>query len=163
MPGVPDRREVNMDEYDKALVFALKKWISDEINEIYDNKVYAVGLTFDSDGAVGYNTKDYADKNGSMWDISGWKHPEFARVNSDAAVDGSVEIWSSFKGLSGEDMRTGYFECAAAAVRELIADGIIRERFDKNIPVVIFADGAGGELTRRYTLLANEVPEEVFA
>ncbi len=152
-----------MDEYDKALIFALKKWISDEINEIYDNRVYAVGLSFDGDGSIGYNTKDHADSNGSVWDIGGWKHPSFAYVNSDAAVDGSVEIWSSFKGISGDAVKTGYFECAAAAVKELIADGILRERFEKNIPVILFADGAGGELTRRYTLLANEVPEEVFA
>ena len=148
-----------MDEYDKALVFALKKWIADEINEIYDNKVSAVGLSFDGDGSIGYDTETRAAAGGRA-DIMKWKSPAFAYVNSDEAVDGSVEIYSRFKGLEGDALMHGYHTCAAEAVRQLIADGIIKERFGRNIPVVIYADGAGGEYTRKYTLLANEVPEE---
>ncbi|MBQ7990934.1 MAG: hypothetical protein IJ080_05990 [Oscillospiraceae bacterium] len=127
-----------MDEYDKALIFALKKWIADEINEIYDNKVYALVLGLDEDGYIGYNTEKHLKDSGSdRFDIIAWKHPRFACINDDEAVDGSYEIWSRFKG--GGDLRDTYFACARAAADELVEDGIIKERFSENIPI-LFAD-----------------------
>ena len=45
------------DEYDKALIFSLKKWIADEINEMCDNGICSLAMSLDGgDGYIGYNT-----------------------------------------------------------------------------------------------------------
>ena len=132
--------EETADEYDKALVFALKKWIADEINEIYDNKVCA--LTFSVSpaeygwrGAIGYDT---ANAGGGAEDLSLWKKPDFASIDDDENVDGSLEIWIKFKGWDFSDSRItpAYLSLAQAAVQSLMKDGIFAERFGADMPAI---------------------------
>ena len=125
------------DEYDKALIFSLKKWIADEINEMCDNGICAVIFSLDGlSGYIGYNTeKQLAEYGGGL---ENWKNFRFASVNDDPAVEGSVEMWYGFKGF--EDMQYGrelcvtrYYQCAINAYMQLVSDGVIRERFGRNI------------------------------
>ena len=163
------------DEYDKALIFALKKWIADEINNIYDNGVYAVCLTMEKgekwQAGIGYSTEAFAKAGGSKWNICGWKCPDFSNADNDGAVDGMIDMWLDFKGfgkVNEDDVKDGYFRCAAQAVKELTADFIIKERFNRNIPFLLVSDreemsvihnspGAGGKALRTaaFTMTAN--------
>lgn len=155
-------RKVNTepaDEYDKALVFALKKWIADEINNIYDNGVYSVCLTMKNEGGwkagIGYNTEANAKASGVRWDTSAWKCPEFSEADNDDAVYGMIGMWLDFKGFADDAaVMDSYFGCAACAVRELTDTYIFKERFNKNIPVILMYDGMG-EMTAAYSAAAN--------
>ena len=134
-----------MDEYDKALVFAMKKWIADEINDIYDNNIYAVSVTQETDENgtrvyIGYNTEDHLKTTGSeRYDCTQFKKPRFAQVDDDPNVFGSIDIWFSFKGYElaspDEDAINGMYDCFCTAFEELGSDGIIKERFNKNMQI----------------------------
>lgn len=125
------------DEYDKALIFSLKKWIADEINEMCDNGICALIFSLEGlRGYIGYNTEKQLAEFGSGLD--NWKSFRFAAVNDDPAVDGTVEMWYGFKGF--EDMEYGrelcatrYYQCALNAYMQLVSDGVIKERFGRNI------------------------------
>ena len=45
------------DEYDKALIFSLKKWIADEINEMCDNGICSLAFSLDAMGRSKDNLK----------------------------------------------------------------------------------------------------------
>ncbi len=136
-----------MDEYDKALVFALKKWIADEINEIYDNNVYAVGVGMEptatgADAYICYNTEAHLKETGAgRLDAGKFKAPRFAVVDDDDAVFGSVDIWLRFKGFDKEDIcgtvKDMLLDCVEQTFSELRADGIIKERFSKDIDTFV--------------------------
>lgn len=122
------------DEYDKALIFSLKKWIADEINEMCDNGICALAFSLGGrNGYIGYNTEKQLKEKGSG--VDNWKKFRFACVNDDPAVDGSVEMWCDFKGYANMDCTavTRYYQCVMNAYLSLVDDGIIKERFGKNI------------------------------
>lgn len=122
------------DEYDKALIFSLKKWIADEINEMCDNGICSLAFSLDGgDGYIGYNTEKQLKEKGNSLDD--WKKFRFACVNDNSAVDGSVEMWCDFKGYGDMDCTavTKYYQCVMNAYLSLVDDGIIKERFGKNI------------------------------
>ena len=56
-------------------------------------------------------------------------------MNDNSAVDGSVEMWCDFKGYGDMDCTavTKYYQCVMNAYLSLVDDGIIKERFGKNI------------------------------
>ena len=144
------KKDKKMDEYDKALVFAMKKWISDEINDIYDNNIYAVSVTHETDENgtkvyIGYNTEDHLKATGGeRYDHTQFKKPRFAEVDDNSNVFGSIDIWFSFKGYEptspGEDAISDMYGCFCTAFEELNADGIIKERFNKNMQICV-SDG----------------------
>lgn len=124
------------DEYDKALIFSLKKWIADEINEMCDNGICAVIFSLEGlCGYIGYNTEKQIREHGDG--IDKWKNFRFASVNDDPAVEGSVEMWYGFKGFEKNNdnsvYKTRYYQCAVNAFLQLVSDGVIRERFGRNI------------------------------
>lgn len=125
------------DEYDKALIFSLKKWIADEINEMCDNGICALIFSLEGlQGYIGYNTEKQLEEYGSGLD--GWKNFKFASVNDDPAVEGSVEMWYDFKGFDNMQYKetvykTKYYQCAVNAFLQLVMDGVIKERFGRNI------------------------------
>lgn len=127
------------DEYDRALIFSLKKWIADEINEMCDNGICSLSFSFENESLsayIGYNTEKQRKEKG---DGTGeWKRYRFASVNDDDAVDGSVEIWFDFKGYERPDEMsvTKFYRCVMNAYLSLVDDGIIKERFGKNIEAV---------------------------
>ncbi|MBP0954764.1 MAG: hypothetical protein J6M90_03865 [Oscillospiraceae bacterium] len=132
--------EAAADEYDKALVFALKKWIADEINEIYDNKVCALCFTiapaeYGWCGAIGYDT---ANAGNGAEELSLWKKSFLASIDDDENVDGSLEIWIKFKGWDFSDSRItpAYLSLVQAAVQSLMKDGIFAERFGSDMPAI---------------------------
>lgn len=143
-----------MSDYDGALVFALKKWIADEINSMTDSGIYALCITLEGRKAViGYNTESFAA--GGRWDIGSWKCPAFSDLDSDPAVEGALDMWADFMRFDSEEkLRTGFFECAAEAVRQSVKEYIMDDRFYRNIPVVLLYDGMG-ERTAEYTSAAN--------
>lgn len=150
------------DEYDKALIFSLKKWIADEINEMCDNGICALIFSLEGlRGCIGYNTEKQIAEYGRG--LENWKNFKFASVNDDPAVDGSVEMWYDFKGF--EDMEygkerfaTGYYKCALNAYLQLVSDGIIKERFGRNIE----AEFMGYNLEGYIRLTADENGEMTY-
>lgn len=116
------------DEYDKALVFALKKWISDEIYSITDSGVnkasvcvkdgFCVYFAYGTEGSSGLKQGGLLDDN--------------------AAVSGSTDIWLGFKGYAPDDeaAKDNFAACVNEAARQLEADGIIKERFGRSVPIV---------------------------
>ncbi|MBQ5330889.1 MAG: hypothetical protein J6F31_06525 [Oscillospiraceae bacterium] len=136
-----------MDRYDEAFVFALKKWMADEINEMYGNGIYALcsGYENTSKGAsayIGFNTEKHLSESGAdRGDIKAFQNAAFAYVDDDEAVDGSVQIWVSFKELdpAAEETRDKCNACLRTAFEELCSDGIIKERFGKDIDMFISA------------------------
>lgn len=125
------------DEYDKALIFSLKKWIADEINEMCDNGICALIFSLEGlCGYIGYNTEKQLAEYGRGLDD--WKNFKFASVNDDPAAQDSVEMWHDFKGFEDmpygkERFATRYYGCAVNAFLQLVSDGVIRERFGRNI------------------------------
>lgn len=136
-----------MDEFDKALVFAMKKWVADEINEIYDNKVCAVGVGLEktavgADAYICYNTEAQISATGAAPDdTASFKAPHFAVVDDDDAVYGSVDIWLDLKGYEkgtlDEKVCENFYECMEQTFSELCSDGIIKERFGKDIDLLV--------------------------
>ncbi|MBR4223643.1 MAG: hypothetical protein IKR73_02425 [Oscillospiraceae bacterium] len=130
-----------MDLYDEALIFALKKWIADEINEMYDNKICGLVIGLDDDGYIGYTTETHMKSSGAdMSDISAWKCPRSAAIDDDDAVYGALEMWQKLKQIQDADMRSGFFTCAREAAAQLRTDGIIRERFGSDIRILFKED-----------------------
>lgn len=149
------------DEYDNALVFALKKWISDEINNIPENGVYAVGISLKKDGAAfAYNTEEHLKNGGKKWTLSDWKEQSFGSPDKDENVYGAVDMWLSFKGFSectdNENAGSGFMKCAVLAVRELKKEGIFTERFNRDIPVLMFCGSEDKAENAVYTAAAND-------
>lgn len=111
------------DEYDKALIFALKKWISDEIFSITQSGVESCTVRLcGSDLFFGYTAKELR---------------EGGHLDGNDNVSGSVDIWLRFKGLSSDDPKAADMigSCVNGAASELEADGVIKEKFGRNIPV----------------------------
>lgn len=163
------------DEYDNALVFALKKWISDEINSIPENGVYAVGICwqigFDEKDKAGvdisfaYNTKDHLESHGGegKYNHCAWKEEYSNNVNKEDSVRSAVDMWLKFKHLDpnaddfDEDASArSFFECAVLAVRELKKDGIFTERFNRDISVLMFYGLEEPVENAVYTASAND-------
>ena len=169
-------------EHDKSLIFALKKWLIDELNRITYMKVNAIGICFQAgtdeknragaDVSFCYNTEDNPQNeiSGARWNFCNWKAHYFENIDDDDAVYGSMDMWAQFRNISFENMpqdalAAEFFPCAINAVKALKADGTIAERFGKDIPVLMIDSLELTADSAVYTALANDLSlldEEYF-
>ena len=167
------------DEYDEALIFALKKWISDMIYSIPENGVYAAAICFQmgldrkdrwqAEASFAYNTEEFLaahkDKNPeAKWNHCAWKEDHFADADDCESVSGCVKMWLDFKDLDSEsedfdeeEVVYSFFGCAVNAVRQLKKDGIFLERFGRDIPVLMLWGLECPEENCLFTAAANDI------
>lgn len=167
------------DQYDDALIFALKKWISDMIYSIPENGVYACAVCFQmgldenerwgADASFAYNTEEYlaahkVENSEAKWNHCAWKEDYFANADDSEAVSGCVKMWLNFKGFDTDDEEFDeeeavycFFGCAVNAVRQLKKDGIFLERFGRDIPVLMLWGLEYPEENALFTAAANDI------
>lgn len=120
------------DEYDKALVFALKKWISDEIFSITESGVSKAAVCWQKEDGKALVSFEYT-VNDSSEPCSG------GLLDGNNAVTGSVDIWLDFKGYDvskdEEAAADNFGMCVLEAAARLESDGIIKERFGRSVPI----------------------------
>ncbi|MGN0666975.1 MAG: hypothetical protein ACI4KF_10675 [Huintestinicola sp.] len=147
-------------EYDLIVVDSVKRWIGGELDNIHEPKVYAMLLTYgtgrDDRGAefpeirLGFNSeKSLAESGADKFDTEGFMEKNMSVMDDFGAVD----MWLELKGYSRDDGER-IVEMLGEAVRQLHEDNVIKERFMRDIPVIIAGD-ASSEMLEMVNKKAN--------
>ena len=144
----------NPQEYDLIVVDSVKRWIGGELDNIHEPKVYAMLLTYgtgrDDRGAefpeirLGFNSeKSLADSGRDKFDTEGFMEKSMSVMDDFGAVD----MWLELKGYGRNDGER-IAEMLGEAVKQLHEDGILKDRFMRDIPVIIAGDVPAETLER---------------
>ncbi|MGN0642608.1 MAG: hypothetical protein ACI4JJ_05625 [Huintestinicola sp.] len=151
----------NAQEYDLIAVKAVKRWLSAEIDNITERGVYAVTVTYDigrdDNGAefprlsMGYNSESGLERSGAeRFDTSSFMEKSMSVMDDFGALD----MWLELKGFDMRNSAEQVLAMAGEAVREMHEEGIIKDRFFREVPVIMCGD-ADKDVIGRINKAAN--------